>query len=119
LTATAIETIIKYPAPKLVGPVDDAAFTPNEEVRLQWIPVGELTDVEQYAVRLRFFENEQFKIDGHQVKTTEWIIPPEFQSRVDGPTFKFEWYVFVERVENSGINTQISPDSEIRVFYWR
>lgn len=108
-----------YNAPTLINPAPETSFTPNEEIVLQWADVGALAENEQYAIRVRFMENGVLKIEGDQVKSPSWLVPPSFFNRADGPERKYEWFVFVEKRAEAGPNPQISPDSEIRVFYWR
>lgn len=112
--------IFKYDAPTLIRPAPEALFTPNEDVILEWNPVGSLAANEQYAIRVVFEEGNLLITDGDQVKSTSWIIPHQlFATRANGPERRYEWYVFVEKVEGNGPNPPISPTSEPRVFYWR
>jgi AAA+ ATPase superfamily predicted ATPase len=107
-----------YNAPILVRPEAEARIPADEEVSLEWNPVGTLAENERYAIRLIFVENGKRQWDGHQVRSTSWVVPRDLLYRVDGPEFKFEWFVFVERVDENGQPFQISPNSETRVFYW-
>jgi hypothetical protein len=107
-----------YHAPILLSPEAKAAVPESQEVILKWNPVGTLAENERYAIRLIFMENGKQKWDGDQVQSTSWVVPRDFLNRVDGPEFKFEWFVFVEKVDENGQTVQISPNSETRVFYW-
>lgn len=109
---------LEYAAPILVSPETEVRIPANEEVLLKWNPVGTLAENERYAIRLIFVENGEHKWDGHQMRSTSWVLPRDFLYRVDGPEFKFEWFVFVEKVEENGQTVPISSNSEIRVFYW-
>ena len=75
-------------------------------------------DEEWYATRLIFREQGQLVYEGDRVKVPEWRIPDHLYYRADGPTLEYKWYVFVERDNPDGSTTQLSPDSETRVFRW-
>jgi hypothetical protein len=81
--------------------------------------VGELAPDEQYAVRLVYRFNNAVTYQGANVKETEWTIPLSMYGQIDGPEYLYEWFVVVERLNDDGSGTAISPESERRRFVWR
>ncbi|MCB0166066.1 MAG: AAA family ATPase [Anaerolineae bacterium] len=118
--ATSVPVVVKptYSAPALLSPVQDTALSSGDEVILRWESVGELAENEQYAVRLIYQSQEEEQWSGDQLHSTEWILPRRFLEQVDGPDFKFKWFVYIERV-NDGQTEAVSPNSETWTFYWK
>ena len=115
---TATETPgFKYPAPDLIWP-EDGSTVPGVINILEWEPVGPLDDGEWYAVRLIFREQGELVYAGDRVKLPEWRVPDRLYYRADGPDLEYSWYVFVERDNQDGSVTQLSPESETFVFRW-
>jgi hypothetical protein len=81
--------------------------------------VGELAPDEQYAVRLRYRYNNEVTFQGANVKETEWTVPLSLYGQIDPPENYYEWFVVVERVNDDGSGTAISPESEVRNFIWK
>jgi hypothetical protein len=100
-----------------VAPESDKLFTPDQpEVILQWNAVGNLASDEEYAVRLQFTEKGNPGYGGDQTPLTAWAVRRDlFFERADPPDRRFKWFVYVQKKDG----TQISPESEHRVFFWR
>lgn len=111
--------IMKYAAPVLVEPQDQFPYIKGNTPVLRWEPVGNLASNEQYAVRIIYrFQNEVI-YKGAQVKEPEWTIPLSLFGQVDGPAHGYEWFVVVERLNNDGSATAISPESGRHSFTWK
>jgi hypothetical protein len=122
--ATAIPTdtpepALKYGAPKLLEPANNFAYIRGNTVVLRWEPVGELAPDEQYAVRLVYRYQNKDTYGGANIKEVEWTLPLSLYGQIDGPEFLYEWFVQVERLNDDGSGTAISPESEHRKFTWR
>lgn len=109
----------KYAAPGLISPESEFDFISGNTIDLQWEPVGELADNEQYAVRLVYFHNSEVVYRGTNMKETLWTVPFELYHDADGPAYSHTWYVYVEEVQPDGTGVPISPESERRSFTWR
>ncbi len=110
---------MKYNAPVLMEPPDGVNFIQGNIIVLRWQPVGELAPDEQYAVRLMYQFENQTTYQGTNLRETEWEIPPSLYGQVDGPENLYEWFVVVERLNDDGSGTAISPESEHRTFTWK
>ena len=110
---------MKYDAPVLIEPADDFAFIQGNTIVLRWRPVGELAPDEQYAVRMVYDFQGQPTYQGANVKETEWTVPLSLYGQVDGPENRYEWFVVVERLNDDGSGTAISPESQRRSFTWK
>jgi hypothetical protein len=111
-------TIMKYAAPVLVISPDQVAYFKGNQPVLRWASVGNLAPNEQYAVRIVYrFQNEVI-YSGDQVKELEWTMPLFLFGQVDGPEFVYEWFVFVERLNDDGSTTALSPESRRSSFTW-
>lgn len=108
----------KYPAPELVEPKDGFAFIRGNTIVLRWNPVNLAPD-EQYAVRLVYTYQGQPTYQGANIKEPEWIVPLSLFGQIDGPENRYEWFVVVERLNDDGSGTAISPESERRAFTWK
>ena len=123
LAPTATPTLV-FAAPRLLGPEDGTVFIGEaEKIVLRWESVGVLTEDEWYAVSLRYLQGGQLQYSGHQVKENEWQLPAEFFfAKADPPERAYQWDVTVVRVESGPkgeTDTDISPRSESRTFYWK
>jgi hypothetical protein len=119
-TPTPAETLtpaFKYEAPALLGPESNFKFIGNAQIIFRWRPV-ELAADEQYAVRVRYRYNNQVTYQGAQVKEPAWEMPLSLYGQIDPPEHRYEWFVVIERLNEDGSGTAISPESEVRVFYW-
>ena len=110
---------LKYGAPVLVEPKDGFDFINGNTIVLQWQPVGELAPDEQYAVRLVYRFNSEVTYQGANVTEPQWTVPLSLYGQVDPPENFYEWFVVVERVNNDGSGTAISPESSKRSFTWK
>jgi hypothetical protein len=110
---------LKYEAPVLMEPKTDANFIAGNTIVLRWEPVGQLAPDEQYAVRMIYPYNTQPTYQGGQTKETEWIVPLSLYGQIDPPENRYEWFVVVERLNDDGSGTAISPESERWSFVWR
>lgn len=81
--------------------------------------MGELAPDEQYAVRLVYLFETQTVYQGTNLRETQWEVPPSLFGQVDGPDNLYEWFVVVERLNDDGSGTAISPESEHRNFTWK
>jgi hypothetical protein len=108
----------KYSAPEIIEPKDGFAFIRGNTILLRWNPV-DLAPDEQYAVRLVYTYQGQVTYQGANIKEPEWIMPLSLFGLVDGPDNRYEWYVVVERLNEDGSGTAISPESEHRTFTWK
>ena len=86
---------------------------------MRWEPVGALAPDEQYAVRLIYQFQGQTTYQGTNIKETEWTLPASLFGQIDGPDNRYEWFVVVERLNDDGSGTAISPESERRTFTWK
>ena len=121
-TATPTDTPtpgMQYPAPVLLEPKDGAEFIEGNIVVLRWQSVGELAPNEQYAVRLIYTFQNQTTYQGTNLRETEWTIPASLYKQIDGPENRYEWFVVVEKRNDDGSGTAISPESERRTFTWK
>jgi hypothetical protein len=109
----------KYGAPALLGPDDGVNFTGINEIILQWQPVENLAADEQYAVRLVYRYNGEVTYGGANVKENQWVVPLKLYQQIDPPENRYEWFVQVERLNEDGSGTAISPESERRSFTWK
>ncbi len=109
---------LKYPAPEIVEPADGFAFIYGNTIVLRWKPVNLAPD-ERYAVRLVYRYQGQPTYQGTDIKEPEWIVPLDFFGKIDGPDNLYEWFVVVERANEDGSGTAISPESQHRTFTWR
>lgn len=110
---------MKYPAPKLLAPDDGTQYDGINEIVLKWEPVGELAADEQYAVRLVYRYNNQVTYGGANIKEPQWVVPLQLYRKIDPPDNRYEWFVVVERLNQDGSGTSISPESERRSFVWK
>lgn len=108
----------KYPAPQLVEPKDSFAFIRGNTIVLRWNPVNLAPD-EQYAVRLVYTFQGKPTYQGANIKEPEWIVPLSLFDQIDGPENRYQWFVVVERLNDDGSGTAISPESEHRSFTWK
>ncbi len=109
---------MKYNAPALIEPEDGFQFIGGNTIVLRWQPV-ELAADEQYAVRMVYNFNGQVTYAGTNLKEPEWTVPLSLFGKVDPPENKYEWYVQIERLNEDGSGTAISPESEHRTFTWK
>lgn len=109
----------KYDTPVLLEPVNDFNFIGGNTIVLRWQPVGELASDEQYAVRMVYKYNNQPTYQGANIKETEWTVPIALYNQIDPPENRYEWFVVVERLNEDGSGTAISPESEHRTFTWK
>jgi len=124
-TATPTRIIIKYPAPKLVGPVNGKRFsTPLEVPILEWEPVGELASDEYYSVLVVHYYpsgNPVYWTCGLTKETQ--VKMPEGVGYGKADHDEFYWWVTVHRAmattpDGGPDGPPISPKSEVRMFFW-
>jgi hypothetical protein len=108
----------KYGAPALVEPGNGFEFIQGNTIVLRWQPV-DLAPNEQYAVRLVYPYNGQIEYKGAQVTEPQWTVPLDLFGQIDGPDNRYEWYVYIEQVNQDGSAMAVSPESERRSFTWR
>lgn len=108
----------KYPALELVEPRDGFAFIRGNTIVLKWQPV-DLGPDEQYAVRLVYIYQGQPTYQGANIKEPEWTVPLSLFGQIDGPDNRYEWFVVVERLNDDGSGTAVSPESQHRTFTWK
>jgi hypothetical protein len=113
------EPATNYGPPVLLEPENDFRFIGGNTIVLRWQPVGELASDEQYAVRLVYNFNNQVTYQGANIKETEWTIPLSLYGQIDPPENRYEWFVVVERMNEDGTATAVSPESEHRTFTWK
>jgi hypothetical protein len=46
-------------------------------------------------------------------------VPLELFGQIDGPDNRYEWFVVVERLNDDGSGTAVSPESQRRSFTWK
>jgi hypothetical protein len=103
----------------LLEPADGTEFIEGNIVTLRWQPVGALAPDEQYAVRLIYQFENQTTYQGANVIETEWTLPASLYKQIDGPENLYEWFVVVERLNDDGSGTAVSPESEHQTFAWK
>lgn len=108
----------KYDAPVLLEPADGFEFIAGNTIVLRWQPV-DLAPDEQYAVRLKYRFHGEITYQGSNIKESEWTVPLSLFGQVDPPDNRYEWYVQIERLNEDGSGTAISPESEHRTFTWK
>jgi RNA polymerase subunit RPABC4/transcription elongation factor Spt4 len=123
LAPTATPPLV-FAAPRLLGPEDGKMFIGEaERIVLRWESMGVLAENEWYAVSLRYLQGGQLQYSGHRVKKNEWQLPAEFFfAQADPPERAYQWDVTVIRVESGPkgeTDTDVSPRSETRSFYWK
>lgn len=116
--ATATPTPgFKYQAPVLLEPENNARVQ-DRLLILKWEPIWTMEPGEYFAVRLRFKVQGAYEYAGDQVNAPEWRLPDILYYKADGPELQYEWWVYVERKNADGSTTQLSPESEHRIFSW-
>jgi hypothetical protein len=110
---------MKYGAPVLLEPEDGFKFISGNTIVLRWAPVGELAPDEQYAVRMVYMYQGKITYQGTNIKEAEWTVPLSLYGQIDPPDNRYEWFVVVERLNDDGSGTSISPESERRTFTWK
>ena len=110
---------MKYDTPVLLEPENDFAFIPGNTLVLRWQPVDDLAPDEQYAVRLVYQYQGEVVFQGANVKEPSWTVPLSLFGLIDGPDNLYEWFVVVERLNDDGSGTAISPESDRRRFTWK
>src|SRR6185503_19559899 len=115
-THSSTPIITKYSAPVLVEPQSQFVYIKGNTPVLRWEPVGKLAPNEQYAVRIVYRFQNEVVYKGAQVKEPEWTIPLSLFGQVDGSAYLYEWFVVVERLNDDGSATAISPESGRRSF---
>ena len=109
---------MKYDAPVIVEPDDEFQFIGGNTIVLRWQPV-DLAPDEQYAVRMVYQYNNQPTWAGTNLKEPEWTVPVSLYGQIDPPQNLYEWFVVIERLNEDGSGTAISPESEHRTFTWK
>lgn len=109
---------LKYPAPELIEPKDGFAFIRGNTIILRWNPVN-LAPNEQYAVRLVYNYQGQPTYQGANIKEPQWNVPLALFGQIDGPDNRYQWFVVIERLNDDGSGTAVSPESERRSFTWK
>lgn len=109
---------MKYGAPVILEPKNGFPFIGGNTIVLRWQPVDLAAD-EQYAVRMVYQFNGQPTWAGANLKEPEWTIPLSLFGKIDPPENKYEWFVVIERLNEDGSGTAISPESEHRTFTWK
>jgi len=126
-TATAVlptETAESTPAPRLIGPEDEARFQGrNTEILLSWEAVGSLNEDEWYGVSLRYWAENGVKYAGAWLKELRYRVPSELRGKPDPRQPGFQWDVTLMRQtgtkpDGGRDGIPVSPASETRVFYW-
>ncbi len=124
-TATPTRIVIKYPAPKLLGPANEMAFrTTLESPILEWEPMGELASDEYYSVLV-----VHFYPPGNPIYWTSGLIKETQVKLPEGAGYgkadhdEFYWWVTVHRATKTTPDGKpdgppISPESEHRIFFW-
>jgi hypothetical protein len=111
--------VFKYDAPKLIGPPSGQFYSGINEIILEWEAVEELAPDEQYAFRLVYPYNGQITYGGANIKENRWVVPLQLYGKIDPPDNTYEWFVVVERLNEDGSGTAISPESERWTFTWK
>jgi serine/threonine protein kinase len=122
-TPTVEAVAVKYDAPELTGPEDDAFFAGElTDVFLEWDPVGKLAADEYYDVTIQYIFGNDFVYWGAATTETRIQIPPDIGvGRAGGD--RFRWYVTVRKantaaLSKNNIDLPISVQSKIRTFVW-
>jgi serine/threonine protein kinase len=116
-------TSIKYPAPQLVSPAEDAHFAGRfSEVFLEWQPVGPLAQDEYYDVTLQYIFGDEFVYWGTATKENRIQLTQDIGVGQAGGD-RFRWFVTVRKantaaLSKNNIDLPLSPQSEIRTFVW-
>lgn len=120
--ATPTPVSLKYPAPRLVEPLDGNPFGGDFGVTLKWEAVApELEANECYRVSIYTMYSSQVDWSGSSdycLKEPEYVPPVFLAERSD--THVFTWFVWVslDQRDASGEWIRLSPDSEQRTFSW-
>jgi hypothetical protein len=109
---------LKYGAPEILDPRDGFDFIQGNTIVLRWTPV-DLAPNEQYAVRLVYQYQGQPTYQGANIKEAQWTVPLSLFGLIDGPDNRYEWFVVVERLNDDGSGTAVSPESQRRSFTWK
>jgi tetratricopeptide (TPR) repeat protein/predicted Ser/Thr protein kinase len=124
-TATPTRIVMKYPAPKLVGPANRMSFAGTlDPPVLEWEPVGELASDEYYSVLVVHFNppgNPVYWTSGLTKETRIKI--PEGVGFGEADHAEFYWWVTVHLATKTTSDGKpdgppISPKSEVRMFLW-
>jgi RNA polymerase subunit RPABC4/transcription elongation factor Spt4 len=113
-----------FQAPVLLAPQNEYHYNGgrDDNVDLQWRPVGILAKDEYYAVRLRWKQNGQTAYGGDNVREPYWRVLKSLYGKADLPARLYEWEVTVYRkvknADGSETDMPISPKSETWTFYW-
>lgn len=125
-TATPTETpAFRYPAPRLLAPVDGEAFSGSgERIELRWEPVGALAKDEYYSVRLSYVNKKGETVDGVVAWVRNEAIPWRVEETYYGDLSLQErgvgWQIrVVWDPDGDGLGEPISPPSDRWSFTWR
>ncbi len=107
-------------APTNLLPVNYDGFNADAQPLLRWNPVPGMTGDDFYYVRVQFLlaGGEQGFVDG-EVTDTRFVVPRWVFDAASPPDRLSYWTVQVRRRLPSGQVIELSPPSEISVFYWR
>ena len=115
----------QLPAPGLVGPPEGQAFSENDEVILQWQPVGQLPADGYYVVTLAYsHQGATWTDETPWTKKTQWTVS-EHRYLLDlSDDGLYRWSVRVMRQTGTDAGgrpagTPLSPASTGRTFTWR
>ncbi|MBC7812634.1 MAG: LysM peptidoglycan-binding domain-containing protein, partial [Burkholderiales bacterium] len=111
-TATPTPT---YAPPMVVSPPQNAIAQAGV-IRLQWVSVGELGDLEVYLVQV---EDTTNAATFTQVTRDTSLLLPASLIPNDGQTHIINWRVSVARPNDQGIYRVVSGDGPLRTFQWQ
>jgi LysM repeat protein len=112
-----------YPAPALAGPGDQASFSgENSIIELQWGAVPGLPTGSQYEVKVDWTSNGAAQQYAWHTPLTSTGVPSWLWLRADQPARRYLWAVRAVNMTTDGkggeVAIGVSPQSEIRTFYW-
>ena len=122
-TVTPTPTLV-YTVPRLIGPEDGARISGEGTlIELEWEGPSGLGPDDWYGLSVRYQSGGQPQFSGARLKENRWRVPQELAGKADEPDRAYEWDVVIVRVtkDKRGVETswEISPKTEIHVFYWR
>jgi LysM repeat protein len=112
-----------YPAPVLAGPGDQTPFSGERVViELQWQSVPGLPAGSQYEVEVMWTGNGAAQEYLWRTPLTSTGVPSWLWQRADQPSRRYTWAVRAVAMTTDGrggeVANGLSPQSEIRTFYW-
>ncbi|MCJ7549834.1 MAG: LysM peptidoglycan-binding domain-containing protein [Anaerolineae bacterium] len=121
-TLTPTPGLVHYPAPSMLYPPEDAAFTgPDAVIALQWSSVGILEDREYYSVELIAPSGDDTATIRAYTRSTVWRVPGDLYAGDEAENRAYSWRVIIVRQVTGGVDPDyknIGQAGRRRGFTW-